>query len=208
MTAPDHATKPFETILRERGIHTWYFLSSLPLGPSERGRCGGAVGRGGRPCPSKSTRKAILCVRRGTKAVSSDRSVPYGRKRSGPFASDFRSSTTNAHLAMFNLAIDSKLRGCDLVSLRVDDIAVGGHVRDRATIIQRKNRPSGPVRNHGATRASLQDWLTRDRQIGPLRLSEPIPGTTPRGHVCVRARLAQTKSEHHPPRSREHGPLS
>ena len=36
-------------------------------------------------------------------------------------------------LAMFNLAIDSKLRGCDLVSLRVDDIAVGGHVRDRAT---------------------------------------------------------------------------
>ena len=33
-------------------------------------------------------------------------------------------------LAMFNLAIDSKLRGCDLVSLRVDDIAVGGHVRD------------------------------------------------------------------------------
>jgi hypothetical protein len=39
---------------------------------------------------------------------------------------------------MFNLAIDSKLRGCDLVSLGVDDIAVGGHVRDRATIIQRK----------------------------------------------------------------------
>jgi hypothetical protein len=35
-------------------------------------------------------------------------------------------------LAMFNLAIDSKLRGCDLVSLRVDDIAVVGHVRDRA----------------------------------------------------------------------------
>ena len=56
----------------------------------------GAVGRGGRPCPSKSIRIAIPCVRRGTKAVSSDRSVPYGRKRSGPFASDFRSSTTNA----------------------------------------------------------------------------------------------------------------
>ena len=30
-------------------------------------------------------------------------------------------------LALFNLAIDSKLRGCDLVSLRVDDIAAGGH---------------------------------------------------------------------------------
>ncbi len=41
-------------------------------------------------------------------------------------------------LALFNLAIDSKLRGCDLVSLRVDDIAAVGHVRDRATIIQHK----------------------------------------------------------------------
>ena len=39
-------------------------------------------------------------------------------------------------LAMFNLAIDSKLRGCDLVSLRVDDIAASGRARDRATIIQ------------------------------------------------------------------------
>ena len=38
-------------------------------------------------------------------------------------------------LAMFKLAIDSKLRGCDLVSLRVDDIASGGRVRDRATIV-------------------------------------------------------------------------
>jgi integrase len=41
-------------------------------------------------------------------------------------------------LAMFNLAIDSKLRGCDLVSVRVDDIASGGHVRDRATIVRHK----------------------------------------------------------------------
>jgi hypothetical protein len=39
-------------------------------------------------------------------------------------------------LAMFNLAIDSKLRSCDLVSLRVDDIASGGRVRERATIVQ------------------------------------------------------------------------
>ena len=38
-------------------------------------------------------------------------------------------------LALFNLAIDSKLRGCDLVSLQVDDVSVGGRVRDRATVI-------------------------------------------------------------------------
>ena len=39
---------------------------------------------------------------------------------------------------MFNLAIDSKLRGCDLVSVRVDDIASGGRVRDRAAIVRHK----------------------------------------------------------------------
>jgi hypothetical protein len=41
-------------------------------------------------------------------------------------------------LALFNLAIDSKLRGCDLVQVRVNDVCIGGRVQDRATIIQRK----------------------------------------------------------------------
>ena len=71
-------------------------------------------------------------------------------------------------LAMFNLAIDSKLRGCDLVSLRVDDIAVGGHVRDRATIIQRKTGRPVQFEITEQTRASLQDWLNaRPADRGP-----------------------------------------
>ena len=41
-------------------------------------------------------------------------------------------------LALFNLAIDSKLRGCDLVALQVCDVAPNGAVLDRATIRQRK----------------------------------------------------------------------
>ena len=41
-------------------------------------------------------------------------------------------------LAIFNLAIDSKLRACDLVRLRLDDICSGGNVRHRATIVQKK----------------------------------------------------------------------
>ncbi|CAL60971.1 hypothetical protein HEAR0778 [Herminiimonas arsenicoxydans] len=42
------------------------------------------------------------------------------------------------NLALFNLAIDSKLRGCDLVSLRVADIAQGGSILSRAIGMQRK----------------------------------------------------------------------
>jgi hypothetical protein len=47
-------------------------------------------------------------------------------------------------LAMFNLAIDSKLRGCDLVTLRVEDIAPNGYAADRSTVRQRKT--GQPVR--------------------------------------------------------------
>ncbi len=43
-------------------------------------------------------------------------------------------------LAMFNLAIDSKLRGCDLVNLRVRDIAHSNHLLPRAMIMQRKTQ--------------------------------------------------------------------
>ena len=47
-------------------------------------------------------------------------------------------------LAMFNLAIDSKLRGCDVVALKVDDIAPSGYTVDRATVRQKKT--GRPVR--------------------------------------------------------------
>ena len=43
-------------------------------------------------------------------------------------------------LALFNLAIDSKLRGCDVVALRVDDVAPSGYAMDRATIKQKAGR--------------------------------------------------------------------
>ena len=45
-------------------------------------------------------------------------------------------------LALFNLALDSKLRACDLVALRVMDVAHGMTVASRATVMQRKtHRP-------------------------------------------------------------------
>jgi integrase len=47
-------------------------------------------------------------------------------------------------LALFNLAIDSKLRGCDVVAVRVDDVAPNGYALDRATVRQKKT--GRPVR--------------------------------------------------------------
>jgi hypothetical protein len=47
-------------------------------------------------------------------------------------------------LALFNLAIDSKLRGCDFVAVLVDDVAPNGYTLDRATVRQKKT--GRPVR--------------------------------------------------------------
>ena len=48
-------------------------------------------------------------------------------------------------LAMFNLAIDSKLRGCDVVALRVEDVAPSRSAVDRATVRQKKTGSRAPL---------------------------------------------------------------
>jgi integrase len=63
-------------------------------------------------------------------------------------------------LALFNLAIDSKLRGCDLVSLQVDDVSVGGRVRDRATVIQKKTGRPVQFEITEQTRSAIRDWVS------------------------------------------------
>ena len=62
-------------------------------------------------------------------------------------------------LAMFNLAIDSKLRGCDVVAIRVEDVAAGGYTADRATVRQKKT--GHPVRFELSeqTRQAVDDYL-------------------------------------------------
>ena len=63
-------------------------------------------------------------------------------------------------LAMFNLAVDSKLRGCDLVRLKIDDVSAGGRVRDRATVIQKKTGRPVQFEITEQTRSAIGDWLS------------------------------------------------
>ena len=62
-------------------------------------------------------------------------------------------------LAMFNVAIDSKLRGCDLVKLRVSDIHLGDSVRLRTTVVQQKTGRPVPFELTDTTREALAAWL-------------------------------------------------
>jgi len=95
-------------------------------------------------------------------------------------------------LALFNLAVDSKLRGCDLVRLRVADIAHGDTIVSRATVIQRKT--GRPVRFEltEPTREAIRDWLVTARLGSGDRL---FPGRT-RGssHLSTRQYARIVKS--------------
>ena len=67
-------------------------------------------------------------------------------------------------LALFNLAIDSKLRGCDVVALRVEDVAPTGYAIDRATVRQRKTGRPVKFELTDHTRQSLDDHLRAGRK--------------------------------------------
>ena len=62
-------------------------------------------------------------------------------------------------LAMFNLAIDSKLRGCDVVALKVEDVAPNGYTIDRATVRQRKTGRPVKFELTDQTREAGDDYL-------------------------------------------------
>ncbi|WP_148715533.1 tyrosine-type recombinase/integrase [Chitinolyticbacter meiyuanensis] len=73
-------------------------------------------------------------------------------------------------LAMFNLAIDSKLRGCDLVSLRVRDVTHGNQVLARALVVQSKTQRPVQFELTEPTRAAVLAWLEKSQLWGAAYL--------------------------------------
>ena len=66
-------------------------------------------------------------------------------------------------LALFNLAIDSKLRGCDVVSLRVQDVCQAGQVSSRAMVMQQKTGRPVQFEITEQTRVALTAWIHDQR---------------------------------------------
>jgi integrase len=77
--------------------------------------------------------------------------------------------------ALFDLAIDSKLRGCDLVQLQIGDLVSGPNIRKRAAITQQKTGRPVQFEIASDARASLFAWLERrggsvDNYVFPSRV--------------------------------------
>ncbi len=82
-------------------------------------------------------------------------------------------------LALFNLAIDSKLRACDLLQLRIQDLCHGDRVAARAIVMQQKTRRPGQFEITSGTRKSIEDWMSMAGLHGtgylfPSRLSQSL----------------------------------
>jgi len=80
-------------------------------------------------------------------------------------------------LAMFNLAIDSKLRGCDLVNLRVRDITHGNQILARAMVVQRKTQRPVQFEITESTRTAVAAWIDKaklkpEQCLFPSRLAD------------------------------------
>ena len=78
---------------------------------------------------------------------------------------------------MFNLAIDSKLRACDLMALTVNDVAQAGRVQSRALIVQQKTGRPVQFEITAQTRQSIQSWIEKaglrpHRHLFPSRVDE------------------------------------
>lgn len=63
--------------------------------------------------------------------------------------------------ALFDLAIDSKLRGCDIVKIKIGDLVSGSTVRNRATVVQQKTGMPVQFELMADARVTLQRWLDR-----------------------------------------------
>ncbi|BCA64029.1 integrase [Sphingomonas sp. HMP9] len=64
--------------------------------------------------------------------------------------------------ALFDFAIDSTLRGCDVVKVRIGDLVAGGRVRNRAIVVQQKTKRPVHSERVEPARKTLLAWLERD----------------------------------------------
>src|SRR6187200_2911392 len=90
-------------------------------------------------------------------------------------------------LALFNLGIDSKLHGCDLVGLKVRDICHGDQVAARAIVAQHKTQRPVQFEITPAARDAVQAWIkARWPGAGRFPVSQPAPRLAPSRYPSVR----------------------
>jgi integrase len=98
-------------------------------------------------------------------------------------------------LAVFNMAIDSKLRGCDLVRVKVADVIESGQIKERASVLQSKTQKPVRFEISEGTRSLVAKWMEDPLMVGseflwPGRFHERLYISTCQYARIVRERVA------------------
>jgi integrase len=116
-------------------------------------------------------------VNLGTRESSSVRKAPLKLKEIWAIRIRLQLTNRRRELALFNLAIDSKLRACDLMKLRVRDVCHGGSMASRAIVLQQKTQRPVQFEITESTRDAVSAWishagLTAEDPLFPSRIRE------------------------------------
>ena len=117
--------------------------------------------------------------------------IPTETKRDLGYTYRLQLAKRTRELALFNLVIDSKLRGCDLVKLRVCDVAQSNRVSTRAIIMQQKTHRPVQFEITEQTRESVGTWISQaqlksEQYLFPSRIhSSPHLSTRQYARIVV-----------------------
>ena len=113
----------------------------------------------------------MLTLKKGRRVKPSNKGLLAGQKRPlmpkhvWSIRVRLELSGSARDLALFNTALDSKLRACDLVRLRIDDVCSGSCVRDRATVVQKKTGRPVQFEITEQARTAIEQLLPKLRSV-------------------------------------------
>jgi hypothetical protein len=110
--------------------------------------------------------------------------APFKPKHVWAIRQQLKSAGAVRDVALFDCAIDAKLRGCDLVKLRVSDVVPGGSLRQRVTVIQQKTGRPVPFEIRLGTRSPLGCLCAAAAMtIGCFRAASDLASTSAPGNM-------------------------
>lgn len=120
----------------------------------------------------------VRFAQHGTKGVSSTER-PLKPKHVWAIRVRLKLAADHRDLALFNMALDSKLRGCDLVKMKVVDVMASGHIEERASVLQSNTQQPVRFEISEGTRASVEKWMEVELMVGseylwPSRFNERL----------------------------------
>ena len=118
------------------------------------------------------------------------RLTPYKRERIWAIRIRLEIDEKHRHLELFNLAIDSKLRACDLLKLRVSDVSQGNRIASRAAVVQQKTVNLSNLRS--PSKRVRQSRLDSTCEPQRIQLSVPASNTPPHSSTRQYARIVQS----------------